>query len=155
MTVKSSIKKVPKQHVAILHSCTQADRLQRIELILVGNGHPEDGYVFKVIEMGKEITEIKDHLTGISGIVKELHEESIGNKATGVSKEITFGRIINVAGVVIALVMMWQGYKSLLKEAKDTKSEVKITNDVLHSPVIRGIQYDPFAKDTINGTNTH
>ena len=148
--MKTSVKNVPiREKVGILHSCTEQDRLKRIELILVGNGHPEDGYIFKVVEMGKEITEIKDHLTGISGIVKELHEESIGNKATGISKEVTFGRIINVAGIVIALVMMWQGYKSLLKEAKDTKSEVKITNDVLHSPAIRGIQYDPFANDSI------
>jgi len=147
--MKSILKKVPiEKEVAIIHSCTQADRLKRIELILVGNGHPEDGYVFKVIEMGKEITEIKDHLTGISGIVKELHEESIGNKATGISKEVTFSRIINVAGIVIALVMMWQGFKAIMKETKATKDEIIITNDALFKEQTRGQYFDPFAKDT-------
>jgi hypothetical protein len=78
---KSPIKRVPKERVAILHNCTEKNRLERIELLLVGNGHPEDGYIFKVVEMGKAVNDINSKLTGISGIVKELHNESIGKKA--------------------------------------------------------------------------
>jgi len=81
MERKSPIKRVPKEKIAILHHCSEVDRISRIELILVGNGHPEDGYVYKVIEMGKQVEDINKKLTGICGIVTELHEESIGKKA--------------------------------------------------------------------------
>ena len=104
--MKSPVKRVPKEKVAILHHCTERERLARIEVILVGNGHPEEGYVFKVMEMGREITEIKDHLTGISGIVKDLHEESVGVKAvlkTQAEKKVNW---INMAMLIVATIGM-------------------------------------------------
>ena len=80
-----TIKRIPKEKVAILHVCSQKEQIERLikntdklSNILIGNGNPKEGYVYKVIEMGNKIKEIKDHLTGISGIVKDLHEEVIG-----------------------------------------------------------------------------
>ena len=88
-------------------------------------------------------------------VIKEIRDAVIKDEGGRLFREVTFGRSVAVIGTIVAIIMVWQGYKSLLKEAKDTKSEVKITNDVLHSPAIRGIPYNPFAKDSINGTNTH
>jgi hypothetical protein len=140
---------VAKEKIAVLHTCSQVERLKRIELILVGNGHPEDGYVYKVMEMGEEIKKINDHLTGISGVVKELHEESIGHKATGIFKDITFGRVVTIAGIIIAIVMMWQGYKSLKHDTEPTKAAVEMTNDAIIKSQPRGTPYNPLANDTI------
>lgn len=149
--MKTPIKRVSvkEDKIAIVHVCSQVERLKRIEEVLVGDGHPEEGYIYKVIEMGKEIKDINIHLTGISGIVKDLHEESIGKKATGIFKDVTFGRIATITGIIIAIVMMWIGYKSLKQDAIATKSEVEITNDVLFNGQTRGQFYDPFTKDTV------
>jgi hypothetical protein len=81
MTTKSLIKKIKPEKVAIIHNCTEKETLNRLSQLLVGNGHPEDGYVYKVIEMGKQVSDINEKLTGISGIVKELHEESTSKRA--------------------------------------------------------------------------
>jgi len=83
MVRNSQIKKISPEKVAILHVCTQEEQIRKLSEILVGNGHPEDGYVYKVIEVCKEVKDINNKLTGITGIVKELHEESIGKKAIG------------------------------------------------------------------------
>lgn len=63
------------------HCCTQEEQISKLNLLLLGNGNPQDGYIFKVMQMTKKVEDIETHLTGISGMVKDLHEESIGKKA--------------------------------------------------------------------------
>jgi hypothetical protein len=82
MQTKSPIKRVSSKKVAIIHVCTQEDQIKKMSLLLLGNGNPKDGYVYKVMEMGDEMKIINEKLTGISGTVKELYDKSIGEKAT-------------------------------------------------------------------------
>jgi hypothetical protein len=74
---KVSAKKKPE----ITHYCSQKEQIGKLNLLLLGNGNPKDGYVFKVMEMTEQVNNIHEKLTGIGGIVKELHEESINKKA--------------------------------------------------------------------------
>lgn len=102
----TSIKRIPKEKVAILHSCTEKETLNRLSALLVGNGHPEDGYVYKVIEMGKQMKDINDKLSGISTVVNDLYKESIEKKAVREDHKINWVKVIQVLGVVIALGML-------------------------------------------------
>jgi hypothetical protein len=70
----------PKQkEIAVIHVCTQEEQIKKMNLILLGNGNPKDGYVYKVMEMGdsvksigKDISEIKTKLSGVSEVNTEL-----------------------------------------------------------------------------------
>ena len=55
------------------HKCTQTEVIDRMSLILVGNGHPEDGLAFKVRQMFEDVSEIKT-------MVNKLHERADENK---------------------------------------------------------------------------
>ena len=121
---KPVVKRIKPEKVAVIHHCTQEDRVKRIELILVGNGHPEDGYVYKVIEMSKAIREINDHITGISGIVKELHEESIGKNAVKDTRKYNFEKLLKILGVLLAAGMLVIGYYNLHKQSEMVKEKI-------------------------------
>lgn len=153
------IKRVKKENVAILHSCTEAQRISRIELILVGNGHPEDGYVYKVIEMGKSIQEINDHLTGISGIVKDLHEEAVGKRAVIIKEASAFEKGLKIAGVALAFGMLILGYVNLTRQNRVMERRIEnigiplIMNsrgEILTVPDSTQIKY--FSNDSISFT---
>lgn len=64
------------------HCCKQEDQIAKMNLLLLGNGNPSDGYIFKVMAMTEQMNSINEKLTGIGGIVKELHEESVGKKGS-------------------------------------------------------------------------
>ena len=81
-------------------------------------------------------------------VIKEIRDAVLKDEGGKINKEITFSRVINIAAIVIAFVVMWQGYKSLLKEAKNTKSEVQVTNDAILKGQTRGQEFNPFVKDT-------
>jgi len=138
--MKPTVKRIPKEKVAILHVCEQRDNIAKLNLILVGNGHPEEGYVYKVVEMSKEIKNINDKLTGINGIVKELHEKSIGRNAVERKKKINWARTIQLISAFTALGMLYLGYKNLTKELKAEttalKHEIRLQEGV--SKVTRG-----------------
>jgi hypothetical protein len=101
---RSPIKKVKKEEIAVLHICSQRSTIARltkntekINLILLGNGDPKEGYVYKVEKIGDEIKDINDKLTGIGGTVKNLYDESVAKKAvTKTAKELKAERITNV-----------------------------------------------------------
>ena len=132
------IKRIPKEKVAIIHHCSEVDRISRIELILVGNGHPEDGYVYKVIEMGKEVKDINDKLTGISTIVKDLYDKSIGEKAVGkTSKDIKAEKravltlwIKTASFIVGAISLILTAYFSYSSGRKITTTESSLTKEI-------------------------
>lgn len=151
--MKTPVKKinVEKEKIAVIHVCSEVERIKRVEQILVGNGHPEEGYVYKVLEMGKEIKEIKNHLTGISAVVKELHEDSIGQKSNTTLKKAGWQNILAVTGLLVAVFMAWLGFRDISEKIDATHSEAKITNDVLMGERSRGGLYVPpaFRNDTI------
>ena len=58
-----------------IHYCSQEETIKRINLILIGNGHPEDGLAFKVLHMAKTHESILSSLKDINSNVKELSEK--------------------------------------------------------------------------------
>jgi hypothetical protein len=60
----------------IIHFCTQEEAIARINTILIGNGHPEDGLAFVVRKSITDIAEIKDCLKELNGSVKTSIEAS-------------------------------------------------------------------------------
>lgn len=144
----------------IVHSCSQEDQIAKLNLLLLGNGNPADGYIYKVISMSGQIGEINDKLTGITGIVKELHEESVSKKEvsktakeTAIEKRANWQKWVQTfAFIVGALGLCFTAY-GIFKNNKKTdkiQEETSITNEIL-SPIgkSRGSYYDPFKTDTI------
>jgi len=160
------IKRIPKEKVAILHTCSETSTLdqlvktsEKLSIIITGNGNPRDGYMYKVDEMGRDVKEINNKLTGISGIVKELHEESIGKKKvekTDAEKRIKWFQIG----------MFLLGLGALIYTAINTRENIKVSKtntdkiNNLGEPVIidkegqikdsRGVEIKMFGKkDTV------
>jgi len=132
MATKSRIKKVRPEPVAVLHICSEEVRIKKIEQLLVGNGKPEEGYIYKVMEIGNQVKDINSKLTGISGVVNELHEESVGNKAIDKKSSKTLTVALQVAGVLITLGMLYLGYKNLIKNSANVERRI----DDLGVPVV-------------------
>ena len=156
----------PKTKRKVIHSCTQEEQIalllkntDRLSIIITGNGNPRDGYMYKVDEMGRDVKEINNKLTGISGIVKELHEESIGKKKvekTDAEKRIKWFQIG----------MFLLGLGALIYTAINTRENIKVSKtntdkiNNLGEPVIidkegqikdsRGVEIKMFGKkDTV------
>jgi hypothetical protein len=122
-----TIKRIPKEKVAVLHICEQRDQIatliknnDKLSTILTGNGYPEDGYMYKVDEMGRDIKSVNEKLTGISGIVKELHEESIGKRLVVKTIKERRAEWIKVAMFIIGaaslVIVAWNSFKSSEKQ---------------------------------------
>jgi len=77
-----------------------------------------------VIEMSKAIREINDHITGISVIVKELHEESIGKNAIKKEGIFNFETVIKVIGVILTIGILLIGYFNLSKQNKEVEQKI-------------------------------
>jgi hypothetical protein len=129
------------------HICIQEDQISKMSLLLLGNGNPKDGYVYKVMEMGDEIKTINEKLTGISGTVKELYDKSIGDKASGKTiKDIKEERRVIItmwvkalSFLIAALGFAFTVYFNFTngKDVKDTvKREIRMQEGV--SKVTRG-----------------
>jgi hypothetical protein len=127
------IKRIPKEKIAVLHVCSQKEAINqlikttdKLSIIITGNGNPKDGYIYKVDEMGRDVKDINEKLTGICGIVKELHEKSIGENAVEKKQIIRWDNVFKIAGIIIASGMLYIGYKNL--EKKSISTEQKIDN---------------------------
>jgi hypothetical protein len=145
------IKRIPKEKVSILHVCAEEERLKRIELILVGNGHPEEGYIYKVIDMGKQIGDINAKLTGISTVVTELYSESTSKKEViKTTREKRNEWIKVVMFIVGALSLIVLAYNSLKvpKQLIETKQEINKRIDLQDgvSKVTRSITGEKWVK---------
>ena len=74
--------------------------------------------------MSKAIREIKYQITGISGIVKELHAESIGKNAVKKEEKYNFEKLIKILGVLFAAGMLVMGYYNLHKQSEMVKEKI-------------------------------
>lgn len=127
------IKRIPKEKIAVLHVCSQKEAINqliktsdKLSIIITGNGNPKDGYIYKVDEMGRDVKDINEKLTGICGIVKELHEKSIGENAVEKKQIIRWDNVFKIAGIIIASGMLYVGYKNLTKQ--NTAIETRVNN---------------------------
>jgi hypothetical protein len=147
METKSPVKRVSKEKVAIIHVCTQEKQIEKMSLLLVGNGNPKDGYIYKVMEMADEMKVINEKLTGLNGTIKELYDESVGKKASGkTEKEIKAEKRTVIAMwikvlsfLIVALGFAFTVYFNFTngKDVKDTvKREIRMQEGV--SKVTRG-----------------
>jgi hypothetical protein len=133
MTTRAVIKKAIPKKAIVVNSCTQEEQIRKISLLLIGNGHPQDGYVYKVIEMGNKVNDIDKKLTGISGTVAMLYDESIKKKEVLKSSDELrserrerFRSILQLSATIIMLLGLlataYFGYKNF------TNIEEKIDN---------------------------
>ena len=104
MAQRTPIKKatVRKEKISVIHICTEKAQINRLSQILVGNGKPEEGYVYKVLEMGKQVSEINERITGIHAVVNELHKASVGIKAIEKSVKEKRNDVIKIASFIVA-----------------------------------------------------
>jgi len=150
MATNNSVKRIPKEKVSILHVCAEEERLKRIELILIGNGPPEEGYIYKVIDMGKQIGDINTKLTGISTVVTELYGESTNKKEIikttqelKTEKRLEWAKWIQTGMFIIgAIALIFTAYNSfkMPKQLTETKQEINKRIDLQEgvSKVTRG-----------------
>jgi hypothetical protein len=113
-----------KQVSEVIHVCSKEKsitdiekNIEDIQMLLVGNHEPQNGVVYKMLGAIKDINEINEKLTGIGGIVKELHEESIGKKEVVKKSDTRWDRIFKILGTVIALGMLFLGYRNLVNKS--------------------------------------
>lgn len=146
---------VPLEKVVVVHHCTEKETLNRLSMLLVGNGNPEDGYVYRVIEMSKEVKNINDKLTGISGIVKELHDESVGQRASVKTiRERRTGWVKIAMFIIGAISLLFIAYNSFRQDKRTTKieettSKTETKIDDIGKPFITNSRGEPIAfKDT-------
>jgi hypothetical protein len=84
MTIKTAIvKKANPKQVVVVHSCTQEETIRKINLILLGNGKPEDGLAFIVKNMSrinedmcKDLSEIKCKFSLSAEVNNELETQN-------------------------------------------------------------------------------
>jgi hypothetical protein len=140
------IKKITPEKVAVLHVCSQTDVINqlvkntdKLSVILTGDGTPEKGYVFKVIEIGKEIKDINTKLTGVNATVKELYDDSIGNKSAVKTKaEIRAERrlewakyiqtgmfILGAIALIFTAINTYNGNKKIVQTESNIKKEIQ------------------------------
>jgi len=137
------IKRVPKEKVAILHVCSEQKTLEqlvksndKLSTIITGDGNPKEGYVYKVDEMGRDIKDINEKLTGICGIVKELHEESVGVKAVIKTAREKRTEWVKIAMFIIGAVsLMFLAYNSFKGTEVSLENSKKIDNIGIPFPV--------------------
>src|SRR5512138_3598285 len=108
-----------------IHCCKQEDQIAKMNLLLLGNGNPKDGYVYKVMEMSGQISDINNKLTGINGIVKELHDESIGKKAVINHKNMAFVQIVKTVMMIITALALCVTAYGVFKGNSNVERTVK------------------------------
>jgi len=133
----------------VIHECSQTEIIARMHQILVGNGEPEDGLLFKQAQTQKDIGDIKSSIKEIDrtykGILNEVsltHASVITLKAelTGKEKaqdEQTKKRKTNLQtiSVIIAflgmIITMFIGFSSVSKKTVRLENQV----DMINTPV--------------------
>jgi len=74
-------KTVKSTSIECIHVCMQEEQIEKMSLILVGNGHPEDGIAYKVMVMAKDFPEVKKDIEEIKNIVTKLSKSKIEDDA--------------------------------------------------------------------------
>jgi hypothetical protein len=132
------------------HTCSQAETIDKINLILLGNGDPEKGLAYRVGRMADSHDQMKDNIVKIVGSLERMESRANENykaATTALSaieqyklsvtqfeagkESVTSDRnqkITNwgsMVGIVIAIVMMFFGYLDL---KRDDDNMAKIIN---------------------------
>lgn len=68
----SPSKRKPRTKTIVVHKCNQEEYLKRVNTVLFGNGHPEDGLAFLVRQFIKEHTNMTQDIANIRNDLGEL-----------------------------------------------------------------------------------
>lgn len=151
--------------VEVLHICSQEENLAKLNLVLLGNGHPEDGIAFKVLSLVESNRIIKDDIGEIKDSLKKLTDNQnqtfsaammaahaveqyraendkyeAGKKSVTDSMTTKTSGWMQFAAIIIAAIMMIFGYIDL--KQNNTKLDSKINS--------MGSHYVTIPKDTLN-----
>lgn len=134
----------------IIHRCSQKENIRRINEILVGNGHPEDGLAFQFKVFMKDHTKVVEDIAEIKKNVNEALASSgkaaraielykaevngveIGEGKRSVKSKLRFDTIISIIGTLVILIGLVITLHQLKKD--NTMTDKKI--DDLGVPVI-------------------
>lgn len=72
MTMAGTSKRRRTARTVVVHQCNQEEVLRRVNLVLFGNGHPEDGLAFLVREFIKSQKDITQDIANIRNDIGEL-----------------------------------------------------------------------------------
>ena len=150
--------------VKTICECTQKEVIEKINNILIGDGRPEDGLLFKQAKTHQDIVIIKDTMSEIktknddllklSSEIKTTLAEITG-KALGVKESENHANrrtktTLQAFGVAIAFIAMIStmiiGFNSVKKNTENLKREI----DMLDlSPITRSGHLPPAVRDSI------
>jgi len=133
-----------KPRAKVVHICTKKKLLDRIVLVLFGDGTPEEGLSFMFREFMRDHTRVVNDITEIKGKVIEAIESSgkaihavetykaemqgveIGEGKNTAKKKLKFDSVISIVGTVVIvltlLLSFWQEHKD------NKKTNLKIDN---------------------------
>jgi hypothetical protein len=142
----------------VIHYCTQEEAIKRINTILVGNGHPEDGLAFVVRASLNDIKDIKVDISDIKKDIRdaidastkatkaldlykaeiegydkreeeELGKQEIAAKLERETKRDNWYKVLTIIAIAVTLLI---GIANLFKSGKietiSTKTETKVDN---------------------------
>ena len=134
----------------IYHVCSQEENLAKLNLVLLGNGHPEDGIAFKVLAMAENHKIIKDDIGEIKDSLKKITDNQTQTFAAATmaahaieqykaendkfeaGKKVIVETIskktsgwMQFAAVVIAAIMMIFGYMNIKKDSTQLDQKIK------------------------------
>ena len=138
------VKRVPKEKVAILHICEQKENIRKINEMLVGNGHPEDGLAFKVRrmydtseEIKKQVGEIREKLSSVAEVNTELEIQRRISIKVSELKNIKLDKGVKVAGIFIAALILISSFFLGVLNYQHTRGipGLKTEVDMINTPV--------------------
>jgi hypothetical protein len=141
-------KRKPQMHTT---PCSQAENVEKLNALMVGNHEPENGVVYKVMKAAEDINEIKDHLKGL----KENHNVLLG-EITRVGADVanikgvqagregkdtkdnnTWIKWLTIVGVVSAISLgIWSNLKTDAKTADSQKEILQQNNQDYHNLIL-------------------
>jgi hypothetical protein len=127
----------------VVHYCTQAEAIDRMNLLIVGNGHPEDGLAFKTAKMTEDVAEIKDvvkkletmYQTSIDAGISAAHaldkykaemlQFEAGKEAIRVRGNLKVTRTTQIVGAIAAVILLVFGYFNLENNIEKNFTAIK------------------------------
>jgi hypothetical protein len=127
----------------VIHYCTQAEAIDRMNLLIIGNGHPEDGLAFKTAQMTKDVGEIKEVVKKLEGMYQqsidaavsashgleqykaEMAQFEAGKEAIRVRGNLKVTRTTQIISAIAAVILLIFGYFNLEKNIEKQFTVIK------------------------------
>ena len=137
---------------SVIHYCTQGEAIARLNTLIVGNGHPEDGLAFKTAKMTDDVAEIKEVVKklevmyqasldaaisashGLDQYKAEMAQFEAGKEAIRVRGNLKVTRTTQIISAIAAVVLLIFGYINL--ERSIQKSFTAIRAEYKHTEMV-------------------